>query len=125
MTLNMMLNRPETFKAAVSGGAVTDWKYYEIMYGERYMSTPQKNPEGYKQSNMNLLSGNLKGKLLLIHCDNDPVVVWQHTLQYLKSSIKNGTYPDYFVYPGHRHNVIGHDRVHLYRKITDYFMENL
>lgn len=125
MTLNMTLNRPETFKVAVAGGAVTDWKYYEIMYGERYMSTPQKNPEGYRQSNMNLLSGNLKGKLLLIHCDNDPVVVWQHTLQYLKSSIKNGAYPDYFVYPGHQHNVVGHDRVHLYQKITDYFIDNL
>lgn len=125
MTLNMMLNHPDTFKAAVSGGAVTDWKYYEIMYGERYMSTPQKNPEGYKQSNMNLLSGKLKGKLLLIHCDNDPVVVWQHTLQYLKSSIKNGTCPDYFVYPGHQHNVTGRDRVHLYKKITNYFIDNL
>lgn len=125
MTLNMMLNRPDTFKAAVAGGAVTDWKYYEIMYGERYMSTPQKNPEGYRKSNMNLLSGRLKGKLLLIHCDTDPVVVWQHTLQFLKSSIKNGAYPDYFVYPGHLHNVTGHDRVHLYRKITDYFIENL
>lgn len=125
MTLNMMLNRPDIFKVAVSGGAVTDWKYYEVMYGERYMSTPQKNPEGYRRADMNRLSGRLKGKLLLIHCDNDPVVVWQHTLKFLKSSIKSGTFPDYFVYPGHAHNVIGPDRVHLYRKISDYFMENL
>ena len=121
MTLNMMLNRSDIFKVGVAGGAVTDWKYYEIMYGERYMGTPQNNPEGYKNSDMNALSGNLKGRLMLIHCDTDPVVVWQHTLRFLESSIDNGTYPDYFVYPGHGHNVIGPERVHLYEKITRYF----
>lgn len=121
MTLNMTLNNPDMFKAAVAGGAVTDWKYYEIMYGERYMGTPHDNPEGYKNSDMNSLAGNLKGRLLLIHCDTDPVVVWQHTLRFLDSSINSGTYPDYFVYPGHGHNVIGPNRVHLYEKITRYF----
>ena len=121
MTLNMMLNCSDIFKVGVAGGAVTDWKYYEIMYGERYMGTPQNNPEGYKNSDMNALSGNLKGRLMLIHCDTDPVVVWQHTLRFLESSIDNGVYPDYFVYPGHGHNVIGSERVHLYEKITRYF----
>ncbi len=121
MTLNMMLNRPDIFKVGVAGGAVTDWKYYEIMYGERYMGTPKNNPEGYKKSDMNSLSGNLKGRLMLVHCDTDPVVVWQHTLRFLESSIDNGVYPDYFVYPGHGHNVIGSERVHLYEKITRYF----
>lgn len=121
MTLNMMLNRPDIFKVGVAGGAVTDWKYYEIMYGERYMGTPQNNPEGYKKADMNSLSGNLKGRLMLVHCDTDPVVVWQHTLRFLESSIDNGVYPDYFVYPGHGHNVIGNERVHLYEKITRYF----
>ena len=96
MTLNMMLNNPGMFKAGVAGGAVTDWKYYEIMYGERYMGTPQNNPEGYKKADMNSLSGNLQDRLLLIHCDTDPVVVWQHTLRFLESSIDNGVYPDYF-----------------------------
>lgn len=121
MTLNMMLNNPGMFKAGVAGGAVTDWKYYEIMYGERYMGTPQNNPEGYKKADMNSLSGNLQDRLLLIHCDTDPVVVWQHTLRFLESSIDNGVYPDYFVYPGHGHNVVGPERVHLYEKITRYF----
>ena len=121
MTLNMMLNQSDIFKVGVAGGAVTDWKYYEIMYGERYMGTPQNNPEGYKNSDMNSLSGNLKGRLMLIHCDTDPVVLWQHTLRFLESSIDNGVYPDYFVYPGHGHNVIGSERVHLYEKITRYF----
>lgn len=125
MTLNMMLNHPETFKVGVSGGAVTDWKYYEVMYGERYMGTPKDNKEGYENADMNLKAGKLAGKLLLIHCDNDPVVVWQNTLKFLESSIKEGTYPDYFVYPGHAHNVVGPDRVHLYEKITRYFDDNL
>ena len=91
------------------------------MYGERYMGTPQNNPEGYKKADMNSLSGNLQDRLLLIHCDTDPVVVWQHTLRFLESSIDNGVYPDYFVYPGHGHNVVGPERVHLYEKITRYF----
>lgn len=121
MTLNMMLNNPGMFKAGVAGGAVTDWKYYEIMYGERYMGTPQNNPDGYKRSDMTSLAGNLKDRLLLIHCDTDPVVVWQHTLRFLDCAIDAGTFPDYFVYPGHGHNVVGSERVHLYEKITRYF----
>ncbi len=125
MTTNMMLNRPETFKVGVAGGPVIDWKYYEIMYGERYMGSPKDNPKGYANSNMNRLAGNLKGRLLLIHGDQDPVVVWQHSLSFLKNCIRTGTYPDYFVYPGHLHNVLGIDRVHLYEKITRYFDDYL
>ncbi|MEG2163025.1 MAG: DPP IV N-terminal domain-containing protein [Bacteroidales bacterium] len=121
MTLNMMLNHPDIFKTGVSGGAVTNWKYYEAMYGERYMGSPEENKEGYDSANMNNIANKLSGKLLLIHCDNDPVVLWQNTLTFLKSSIKSGTMPDYFVYPGHLHNVSGHDRVHLHEKISRYF----
>ena len=125
MTTNMMLNNPETFKTGVAGGPVIDWKYYEIMYGERYMGSPKENAQGYKNSNLNRIAGNLQGHLLLIHGDQDPVVVWQHSLSFLKSCIQSGTYPDYFVYPGHFHNVLGPDRVHLYEKITRYFDDYL
>lgn len=121
MTLNLMLRHPETFKVGVAGGPVTDWKYYEIMYGERYMDSPQDNPEGYKSSSMIDKAGDLKGRLLLIHGDEDPVVVMQQSLQYLKSSIKSGTHPDFFIYPGHEHNMTGLDRVHLHEHITRYF----
>jgi len=121
MTLNLMLRHPDTFKVGVAGGPVTDWKYYEIMYGERYMDSPQENPEGYSNTSMLNKAGNLKGRLLLIHGDEDPTVVMQHSLSFLKSAIKNGTHPDFFVYPGHGHNMTGRDRVHLHEHITRYF----
>lgn len=125
MTTNLMLRYPDVFKVGVAGGAVIDWRYYEIMYGERYMQTPKANPEGYKETNLNNLAENLKGRLLLIHGDMDPVVVWQHSLSFLKACINAEVYPDYFVYPGHEHNVHGKDRVHLFEKITRYFEDYL
>lgn len=125
MTLNLMLRHPETFKVGVAGGAVTDWKYYEIMYGERYMDSPQENPTGYKETNMVDRAGDLKGRLMLIHGDEDPTVVMQHSLQFLKSSIKKGTHPDFFIYPGQGHNMMGRDRIHLHEHITRYFEDHL
>lgn len=121
MTLNLMLRHPETFKVGVAGGPVTDWKYYEIMYGERYMDSPQENPSGYEETSMVNRAGDLKGRVMLIHGDEDPTVVMQHSLQFLNSAIKKGTHPDFFVYPGHGHNMIGRDRVHLHEHITRYF----
>ena len=121
MTLNLMLRHPDTFKVGVAGGPVTDWKYYEVMYGERYMDSPQENQEGYKNSSMVERAGDLKGRLMLIHGDEDPTVVMQQSLQFLHSAIKKGTHPDFFIYPGHGHNMTGHDRVHLHEHITRYF----
>lgn len=125
MTTNLMLSHPDVFKVGVAGGPVIDWSNYEIMYGERYMDRPQDNPEGYKNANLKLKAGNLKGHLLLIHGDIDPVVVWQHSLGFLKACVDADSYPDYFVYPRHEHNVIGKDRPHLYEKITRYFDDYL
>lgn len=125
MTTNLMCSYPEIFKVGVAGGPVIDWSNYEIMYGERYMDRPQDNPEGYKNANLKLKAGNLKGRLMLIHGDIDPVVVWQHSLGFLKACVDADTYPDYFVYPRHVHNVIGKDRPHLFEKITRYFDDNL
>lgn len=125
MTTNLILTYPDVFKVAVAGGPVIDWSNYEIMYGERYMDRPQDNPEGYANANLKRKAGNLKGHLLLIHGDIDPVVVWQHSLGFLKACVDAGTYPDYFVYPRHEHNVIGKDRPHLHEKITRYFDEYL
>ncbi|MDD2435961.1 MAG: DPP IV N-terminal domain-containing protein [Massilibacteroides sp.] len=121
MATNLMLSYPDIFKVGVAGGPVIDWSNYEIMYGERYMDRPQDNPEGYANANLKLKAGNLKGRLLLIHGAVDPVVVWQHSLGFLKACIEAGTSPDYFVYPTHPHNVIGKDRPHLFEKIARYF----
>jgi dipeptidyl-peptidase-4 len=125
MTTSLMTRHPGVFKAAVAGGPVIDWSYYEVMYTERYMDTPQTNKQGYNDNNLLNYAGNLKGKLLLIHGTADDVVVWQHSLLFLQKCVETGSQPDYFVYPGHLHNVLGKDRVHLFEKITHYFMQNL
>ncbi|WP_460891991.1 S9 family peptidase [Rufibacter soli] len=125
MTTSLMLKHPDVFKVAVAGGPVIDWRLYEIMYTERYMDTPQENPQGYEQANLLNHVKNLKGKLLMIHGTVDDVVVWQHSLNFLKKAVDEGILVDYFVYPGHPHNVGGKDRVHLYKKVTQYFDENL
>ncbi|MBT9394272.1 DPP IV N-terminal domain-containing protein [Hymenobacter sp. NST-14] len=125
MTTTLMTRSPGTFKVGVGGGPVIDWRLYEIMYTERYMDSPQENPEGYQTANLLNYVDKLQGKLLLIHGTVDDVVVWQHSLNYLKTAVDKGIQLDYFVYPGHPHNVGGKDRVHLYQKITDYFDDKL
>ncbi len=125
MTISMLTRQPGVFKAGVAGGPVTDWHYYEVMYGERYMDTPQSNPEGYKEASLFTYINNLDSRLLIIHGTVDPVVVWQNSLLYLRKAINAGKQVDYFVYPGDEHNMRGKDRVHLYQKITDYFEEHL
>ena len=125
MSTSLKINYPETFKVSVAGGPVINWKYYEIMYGERYMDTPQENPEGYELTSLDNKTDKLEGKLLIIHCTTDPTVVWQNSLSFVENAIHNGKQLDYFVYPGHDHNVYGPDRAHLITKITEYFKENL
>ncbi len=125
MTVSMMTRHPGIFKCAVAGGPVIDWSFYEVMYTERYMDTPLQNPDGYDKSNLLNYVDKLQGKMMLIHGTADDVVVWQHSLMYLKAAVDKGIQLDYFTYPGHQHNVLGKDRVHLMNKITDYFLQNL
>ena len=125
MTTSLMTTYPEVFKVGVAGGPVIDWKYYEVMYGERYMDTPQTNPEGYRNTSLLNKAGNLKGKLLVIYGGNDDTCVPQHTLSFMRACIDAGTYPDLFTYPGDGHNMMGTDRIHLHNKITQYFEDYL
>jgi dipeptidyl-peptidase 4 len=126
MTTSLMTRHPGIFKAGVAGGPVINWKYYEVMYTERYMDTPGENPKGYEANNLLNHAENLEGKLLMIHGGEDNVVLWQHSLMYMQKTIESGvTGLDYFVYPNHEHNVRGKDRLHLYQKVTDYLFENL
>jgi dipeptidyl-peptidase 4 len=125
MTLSMFLRHPGVFKTAVAGGPVIDWKFYEVMYGERYMDTPESNPDGYKTASVLNYVKDLKGKVLIIQGYQDETVVPQNSLSFLKKCVDEGIQVDYFVYPGHEHNVRGKDRVHLNRMITDYFNEHL
>ncbi|MDI9310660.1 MAG: DPP IV N-terminal domain-containing protein [Limnohabitans sp.] len=121
MTTTLMTSQTDTFKVGVAGGPVIDWKYYEIMYGERYMDTPQENPEGYAKASLLDKAKNLKGRLLVIHGAQDPVVVQQNSMNFIEACIKAGKQVDYFLYPNHEHNVSGRDRIHMYAKIADYF----
>lgn len=125
MTTNLMLTYPDIFKVGVAGGPVIDWKYYEVMYGERYMDTPQQNPDGYDGSNLCKKAGNLKGRLQIIIGYNDPTCVPQHSLSFLRAAEDAGTQPDFFTYPGDGHNMFGRDQVHLHERITRYFDDYL
>ena len=125
MTISLMTNYPEVFKVGVAGGPVIDWHWYEVMYGERYMDTPQTNPKGYKKTSLLYQAKNLKGKLQIIQGLNDVTVVPQHCLTFLKACIAAGTQPDFFVYPGEPHNMRGHQSTHLHERISQYFFDYL
>ena len=125
MTISLMTNYPEVFKVGVSGGPVIDWKWYEVMYGERYMDHPEVNPEGYAKTSLINNAKNLKGKLLICQGAIDPVVLWQHSLSFVRECVVNNIQVDYFPYPRHEHNVVGKDRVHLHDKISMYFEDYL
>jgi dipeptidyl-peptidase-4 len=124
MTTSLMLKKPGTFTTGVAGGPVIDWKWYEIMYGERYMDTPEQNPEGYKEAALQTKVKNLDGNLLMIHGTVDDVVVMQHNLAFVQECVSNGVQIDFFPYPMHLHNVSGKDRVHLMTKIIEYILKN-
>lgn len=125
LTASLLLHHPGVFRCGIAGAPVTDWKYYEIMYTERYMDSPQTNADGYTASSLLTYAGQLKDRLLVIHGTADDVVVWQHTLSFVNACIKAGSLPDYFVYPGHDHHVRGTDRLHLHRYMARYLDEHL
>ena len=125
MTISLMTNYPEIFKVGVAGGPVIDWKWYEVMYGERYMETPTTNAEGFEAVSLINKAKDLKGKLLICQGLIDNVVLYQHSLNFLDACITNNISIDYFIYPRAEHNVMGKDRVHLMQKVTDYFEDYL
>ncbi len=125
MAISLITNYPDVFKVAVAGGPVIDWKWYEVMYGERYMDSPQRNPEGYAQTSLLNKAKDLKGKLLICQGAVDNTVVWQHSLNFIQECIRHQVPVDYFPYPVAEHNVMGRDRIHLMQKVTDYFEDYL
>lgn len=125
MTISLATSYPDVFKVAVAGGPVIDWKWYEVMYGERYMDHPDANPEGYEKTSLINKAKDLKGKLLICQGAVDPVVVWQHSLSFVQECIKHGVQVDYFPYPCAEHNMMGKERVHLHNKISSYFEDYL
>jgi len=124
MTTNLMCSYPNIFTCGVAGGPVIDWKFYEVMYTERFMDTPKTNPEGYENTSLLNKAKNLKGELLMIHGAQDDVVVWQHSMAFIRKCVEEGVQLDYFPYPSHPHNIRGKDRIHLMRKVIDYIIDN-
>ena len=125
MTISLMTSHPDVFKVGVAGGPVIDWSLYEVMYGERYMGTPQTNPEGYEKTSLISKAPQLKGRLQIITGYNDNTVVPQHCLRFIDACVKAGAQPDFFAYPGEEHNMRGHASVHLHERITRYFDDYL
>ena len=125
MTISLITNYPEIFKVAVAGGPVIDWKWYEVMYGERYMDSPHRNPEGYEKVSLLNKAKDLKGKLLICQGAVDNVVLWEHSLSFIRQCIINNVQVDYFPYPCAEHNVLGKDRIHLMDKVSLYFEDYL
>jgi dipeptidyl-peptidase-4 len=121
MTISLMTTYPDVFKAGVAGGPVIDWKWYEVMYGERYMDTPDVNPEGFAETSLIGKAGSLKGRLLICQGAVDNTVVWQHSLSFVQACIDAGVQIDYFPYPVAEHNVFGKNRVHLMNKVSEHF----
>ena len=125
MTISLATTYPEIFKVAVAGGPVIDWKWYEIMYGERYMDTELTNPEGFALTTLMGKANKLQCRLLICQGAIDDTVVWQHSLSFLQECIDEGKQVEYFPFPKAYHNMMGRERVYLYQKITDYFDNNL
>ncbi|MCR4965693.1 MAG: S9 family peptidase [Bacteroidales bacterium] len=125
MTLSLITEHPETFKAASCGGPVVNWAWYEVMYGERYMDTPEENPDGYANANLLTKIKNVKCPLLVMHGCQDHTVVWQHTLELMRQAVTDGIEIEYFPYTAYDHNVIGPERVHLWHKIEHFHNQNL
>ena len=125
MIMSLITTYPDQFNTATCGGPVIDWTWYEIMYGERYMDTPQENPDGYAAAAILPKVKNIKANLLVFHGGQDDTVLWQHSLKLINQAIKDGIIMDYFVYPNHPHNVRGKERVHLWKMIENYHIKNL
>ena len=121
MTLSLNTRNPGFFKVSVAGGPVIDWQWYEVMYGERYMDTPETNPEGFAEASLIARAKDLNGRVLICQGLQDGTVVPQHSLSFVQTCIEEGVPVDWFPYPLDEHNMRGKARVHLYEKITDYF----
>jgi dipeptidyl-peptidase-4 len=125
MTLNALLHAPEVFRAGVAGAPVTDWRNYDTIYTERYMSLPADNPDGYHRASPVHYAANLKGKLLLIHNFEDDNVLFQNSLQMADALQRAGKQFAWMIYPLKAHGLSGKARRHAMEAATEFFERNL
>nr|BCX00104.1 MAG: peptidase S9 [Bacteroidota bacterium] len=113
------------FRCGISGAPVTHWRFYDTIYTERYMDTPQRNPEGYEQSAPLTYADRLEVPILVIHGDQDDNVHPQNSLQFIYRLQQHNRPFAFMYYPGQRHGITGPQRVHLYTMMTDFLREQL
>jgi dipeptidyl-peptidase 4 len=126
MTLYALTHAPDVFKCGSAGGPVTDWKFYDSIYTERYMRTPVENPEGYKDSSPIEAAASLRAKVLLIHGADDDNVHMQNTFNFIEALVKAGHSFELYIQPGQKHGFIGQTvNTYLDGRLLDFFKQNL
>ena len=126
MTIMSMSEGTPVFKAGVAVAAVTDWNYYDTVYGERFMRTPKENAEGYKASSTFTRADKLHGNLLLVHGMADDNVHFQNCAEYAEQLVQLGKQFDMQVYTNRNHSIYGgNTRLHLYTRLTNFFNKEL
>lgn len=126
MTCLAMLRAGDTFKAGFAGAPVTDWRYYDTIYTERYMGTPQDNPSGYRDSSPVNYAAGLRGKLLIAHASGDDNVHFGNTLSLADKLVDAQKYAEFLIYAGRGHGISDAPaRIHVFNRVTQFFLENL
>ena len=126
MSSNCLFQGPDTFEMAISVAPVTSWRFYDSIYTERYMSTPQENASGYDDNSPLSHVGTLKGKYLLVHGSADDNVHVQNTMRLIEALVQANKQFDWAIYPDKNHGIYGgNTRLHLYTKMTNFIKENL
>jgi len=126
MTCLAMLRAGDTFKAGFAGAPVTDWRYYDTIYTERYMGLPQDNPDGYRDSSPANYAAGLRGKLLVAHASGDDNVHFGNTLGLADKLVQAQKYAEFLIYAGRGHGITDPPaRIHIFNRATQFFLENL
>ena len=126
MSSTCILKGADVFKMAVSVAPVTNWRFYDNIYTERYMRLPSENASGYDENAPELMAAGLKGKFLLIHGTGDDNVHFENSVMLVNNLIKEGKAFDSEYYPNRTHGISGGGtRLHLYRRMTTFILDNL
>ncbi len=126
MSSNCLFQGADTFEMAIAVAPVTSWRFYDSIYTERYMQTPQENPSGYDNNSPISHVGKLKGKFLLVHGSADDNVHVQNTMRLIEALVQANKQFDWRIYPDKNHGIYGgNTRLHLYTLMTDFIKKNL
>ncbi|MDN3724275.1 S9 family peptidase [Aequorivita sp. SDUM287046] len=126
MSSNCLFQAPDTFEMAIAVAPVTSWRFYDSIYTERFMLSPQENPSGYDENSPITHVNNLQGKFLLVHGSADDNVHVQNTMRLIEALVQANKQFDWRIYPDKNHGIYGgNTRLHLYTLMTDFIKKNL